>query len=775
MRSIHTSIILTFFFVLNALGQNAYFDAKDLLQNESFYRANLENIMRMLETNPNIFPDEKTKKAVLAMNQFLNGDEFSTAIQSNALDYGIFKEFMKNQALTLVNAPYYRIEPTTRKGKIFTGDNEYTIYDVVTRKLELKAGIPVKFSDMNGNYVTSEDYSRFTSVYDRSTGFIYRLATGEKYARYDDVRQVVVTLATDQVIMDAGSITIEVVPDIIAAAAREAVSTNAASFTTNLIDATAQFLVDRVQAELTMAFFEKFKNRLNTSTELSTLMPNTLYLLNQQNVFHLPTMGDVWTKAFQTDIQGLVGNFNTLLATDPAYSNLKNNTELRTFLVAYEVVQMNSKGASYVDILNQLKADFVQSGNYLSNDGPDFLSNAINFASILGNNLTDIDGKNFILLSDFKSMSPKELLYFAGFVFQQNKDFFNSLPLNNNATVADVFKSNYENLLTVGVNTLELLDDFMELRKTYALHKLDPTFTDYTTDYVAFSHLIVKLFDNIFQARYFNIKDAYFKSPYFTTYRPSLHNVVQAYEATLTKNYGQVLLHGMQAIEPVVNQKIALLENRLKTSKSSKAKKELAILKGFIKNLSFYGGFMVDVLACNEAADIKSVIEKFAQPVGSYQVKRTGKLSIDFNAYPGLYGGYENNARPEWEEENFGFVTGVTAPLGLSISWGNSLGKGNSFSFFVPLVDIGAAFSYRWSNQTQGFPQDITFTQILSPGIHAVWGLKNVPVSMMFGFQYTPELRRVSNLNNQLTPNVWRIGLSAVVDIPIFNIYNRSE
>jgi hypothetical protein len=63
------------------------------------------------------------------------------------------------------------------------------------------------------------------------------------------------------------------------------------------------------------------------------------------------------------------------------------------------------------------------------------------------------------------------------------------------------------------------------------------------------------------------------------------------------------------------------------------------------------------------------------------------------------------------------FVTGITAPIGVAFSWGKKrkvLGGyerdsrgGHSLSLFVPIVDIGAAFSYRWSqgDEINGFPK----------------------------------------------------------------------
>jgi hypothetical protein len=41
---------------------------------------------------------------------------------------------------------------------------------------------------------------------------------------------------------------------------------------------------------------------------------------------------------------------------------------------------------------------------------------------------------------------------------------------------------------------------------------------------------------------------------------------------------------------------------------------------------------------------------------------------------------------------------GITLPIGLELAWADSLH--HNFSIFVPIVDLGAVASYRFSNST---------------------------------------------------------------------------
>jgi hypothetical protein len=60
--------------------------------------------------------------------------------------------------------------------------------------------------------------------------------------------------------------------------------------TTRMVDATARWLVKRTKQELTLAFFDKLRNRLDTIPELRAFFPATyLMLQNDENIYRLPS------------------------------------------------------------------------------------------------------------------------------------------------------------------------------------------------------------------------------------------------------------------------------------------------------------------------------------------------------------------------------------------------------------------------------------------------------------------------------------------------------
>jgi len=247
----------------------------------------------------------------------------------------------------------------------------------------------------------------------------------------------------------------------------------------------------------------------------------------------------------------------------------------------------------------------------------------------------------------------------------------------------------------------------------------------------------------------------------------------------------------LQVIDPIVQTRIratkqkieSLQENKGNSEKIKQLARDTLIARQLVRNLAHYGGFMVDVLSADNAANIKGMVDvlsadnaanikgiiyKYAAPVGSYRVKRQSPFSTSLSAYPGLQTGYERVLN----SDKYGFVTGITAPIGPSLNWGKNK---HSLSLFIPVIDIGAAFSYRWQNEAEGFPADIKWEQILSPGAYLAWGIPKAPIAILAGAQYTPKLRKVTEDGSDLQENALRFGLSATVDIPIFHFYRSKK
>lgn len=204
--------------------------------------------------------------------------------------------------------------------------------------------------------------------------------------------------------------------------------------------------------------------------------------------------------------------------------------------------------------------------------------------------------------------------------------------------------------------------------------------------------------------------------------------------------------------------------------------------------------FLTDVMSVANSKQLANVIEAHSLPANSYKIKRHSRFSIDLNAYVGAFGGAEYMSTPI-EEEVDGKVAGVyglSAPVGISVSWGtrgrprhtsqtayfSRSGKfkdlkGNSFSLNLSIIDIAAVVSYRLGKgENAALPKELKWSQILSPGLHARWGIFNTPLCFSTGIQYTPQLRNLQE-DNVAKQRAWRVYGGLFFDLPLFNLYRR--
>lgn len=547
---------------------------------------------------------------------------------------------------------------------------------------------------------------------------------------------------------------------------------------TAAIDAIAQFLVGRVKEELTMAFFDEFLEKLDNSSEMRHLFPNTHYLLQHQDIFRVPSMGEMWVNAFQDDIESLVPNVGTLIENDPQYFKYKNDVSVKSFRFAYHTVDGALKGDNFQQIVGDL--DETLGGL------EDEVGLSIRAISILCENLMDINSNSttnaFISKGEFNSLDKLGGTYFVAFLFQRNKTFFDALQVDGQPLSG--FIAEHSSAFTK--TTEQFVDLLEEVKK--AENNLTTSYADSDKQsinllYIHAAETILKTVEFGYTLKHFSKPEALYEDEFYLTYKPATHSIFQAIKAHQFKDQPRLLLHTMQAISPIFESLSRQVEKDILNHKGDVAQleqknKRLKFYKTFVKELGFYGGFMVDILAARSSNQIRGILDSYALPAGSYRIKRNAPFSIDLNAYPGIYTGLEFSK--SLGKDNGAGVFGVTAPLGFALSWGQKRYSkrskgGQSFSLFVPVIDIGAAFSYRWNNDAEGFPEEIKWEQVLSPGLYAVWGFRKMPIALSIGAQYTPSLRKITVDEVELEGNALRIGVNLAVDIPIFNFYHKED
>lgn len=94
----------------------------------------------------------------------------------------------------------------------------------------------------------------------------------------------------------------------------------------------------------------------------------------------------------------------------------------------------------------------------------------------------------------------------------------------------------------------------------------------------------------------------------------------------------------------------------------------------YFKWLTNFSELLTEIAGSKDNQALANIIEVCALPPGSYRIKRNSRFSIDLNAYVGAYYGKETIQG----ESEFKSVYGITAPIGVSFSWGTTTRrKGN--------------------------------------------------------------------------------------------------
>ncbi|HHH50541.1 MAG TPA: hypothetical protein ENK52_06150 [Saprospiraceae bacterium] len=532
------------------------------------------------------------------------------------------------------------------------------------------------------------------------------------------------------------------------------------SLTTRLVDATARFLVDRTKKELTISFFDKFRDQLDevhnvpfagnamVDIRLKTILPNTYLLLDSRQYFDTPSMGETWITAFKKDIGSLPFSIENTLKVS---KNFRNSKTGHFTLALFDMVDRIEQGYHPLEVIEDL-------GNTHRQYNTHQIDQYFGLLALLALNSTGIDFegvRHWLSVDELNAMPEPARKYFLGLIYQQglHAGLLSNIRLTDTSTLAGaVTLDNYPHFFSVVkglMGDLNKIDDQLtivkdSLKSNSAALGVYLTYTNAV--YTAFDHLV----ENTFQLAG---TDAYYESDYFRKFRPIAYDIVNFNRSVSNENYGESLLVTISFLKHL-----------------SDGNKEM---DGLIKPLTYYANFLIDIIVAseNEAIDLKGIIENYALPVGSYRIKRHQATSIDLNAYPGLYTGYEFSQNSS-NSANFG----VTAPIGFSFSWRSSLegATSASHSIFLSAIDIGAPFSYRFVNdETAGFPANIKWEQIFSPGLFYIYGFNNSPLVFSAGLQYTPSLRKVEV--NQITTqqSVLRFGLSLSVDIPVFNLRRR--
>lgn len=517
---------------------------------------------------------------------------------------------------------------------------------------------------------------------------------------------------------------------------------------TPYVQAFADFLRDRIRSELTIAFLQKFKDKLAAHPEIQEILPKTWQVFESSDSFNIPSMGATYKNAFSDDLAHLPENFQHYIYNGhfPSDPGARNAFVLGSAL--YYGADQSGRGIAPVDILNTIDQQF---GNNADPAHPSRAAYLLSVLNMFSHNLRSLDGNGWIARSDLRLLNPDFLRIFLALLYDKYGNLMDDTnhylgtqtlrqllqPISQTADRINQFLSIANSLDSKVADFLQMVQNIDPKDvKDVKQPALDLFLTNATkfTDLVRF----VLSLDNLNSTANLELLGI-------------ARNGVAIAQAVHSNDLGKT-----------VNSSVALIEA---VSGTSTNHPWISTLKNILT-------FATDLVNADSSEAIKQVIEHYAAPVQSYVAIRQSGSSVTLGAYPGLYVGSERNG-PDKLNLFHDYSFGVTAPIGLAISKGASDGKPAwSHTLFLSMVDIGAALSYRWNNQTSDIPQKITLGQIFSPGVHYIAGIKNSPLVFKLGYQYAPQLREItadgSTTPTETAAGVWRLSFGLCVDIPLY-------
>ncbi|WP_396179419.1 hypothetical protein [Flavobacterium sp.] len=404
---------------------------------------------------------------------------------------------------------------------------------------------------------------------------------------------------------------------------------------TQIINALSQFLVDRTKQELTLTFYQNFKDKLDGAVtidlgngsfltiKLKDVFKNTYRLFESKNYFDSPSLGEIWILAFKKDLIELPIAIKEVILRNEQLAN----TEMVHFaIISYDAINKIKKGEHPINIIDELN------DSYYTNDKSKFdIDQIIGLLQLFSENLATDEIKEgykeikWINSANLKSLEEDQRKYLVGLIYQKGRDngLFKKPFLEDSQTSIEAYinKDNYDLLYALIKRTLnnynivsqQLAD--LKQNKNGDENKLK--------DYANFINTFYGLFDETIENYYLLTNNTqYYQSKYYTKCKPIFNNVININNAIVNSQYAECFL--------LTNQFLAHLFPQIAEDSE------------VYKKFNFYGNFMVDVINTSENnGNLKSVIEKYAMPVCSYRIKRTVKSSWDVSAYPGLYLAYE--------------------------------------------------------------------------------------------------------------------------------------
>lgn len=194
----------------------------------------------------------------------------------------------------------------------------------------------------------------------------------------------------------------------------------------------------------------------------------------------------------------------------------------------------------------------------------------------------------------------------------------------------------------------------------------------------------------------------------------------------------------------------------------------------YTKQLLSLTSFFSDVLSTTNSEQLSNVISSHALPPTSYKLKRKVRSSIDLNGYVGAYGAYSHPSANS--VYNKGWTGGITAPVGITISWSRSTKLFPNIGLSANIIDLGNIVNH-YLTSTQSYYKDVHFSEVFSPSINFLVGIPKTPFVAFVGTSFLPlksiNVDGVTRNSRAFDLTLFQAGVK--IDIPLVNLYTQQQ
>jgi hypothetical protein len=539
---------------------------------------------------------------------------------------------------------------------------------------------------------------------------------------------------------------------------------------TSIADAFAKFIVKRTKQELNIAFFEKFQDELNKYPDLKSVFPQTYRALTVigDEIYMYEAYIQTLRTSFEKDLASLPSNLPSIIYNHTEYFNAMPELKAE-LLTAFYVAQALQNKQHPGEIIENYPINYLASVNL--NVKAAFQTLQLFSTSLKSNN----DSTYWVSAPDVMKHFNDTLFLklYLGLVLQIAKNDpivftnYNGKQINLADEMIKYYREfkEYQPYMIDLATKAQTLDT--KIKRSSKIKNDSVLFENYYS-VVSTSVDLMKHATQIDRFSFFR-NDSLKLEEKTKQYFDLAQAAADIFIDVNRRNYSSAIVNGVYLFKEVFDSTNVKKFIEKKYSKISKKDIDIKYNEFIpIPNKLFkYGSFMVAIAQAGSSDEMESAIEAIALPTGSARIKRETQRNVSVNAYCGFFGGQD---RTNWKSQPISSY-GITAPIGIAISWGR---KHHSISAFVSIIDLGAVTSFRFKNDTAAVSK-ITLKDIISPGVFFSYGIPKSPISINAGCQLTPLLTAVSSSGNSFEAKMFRFSLSFCVDIPILNLYTKPK